>query len=136
MLKGMFNFTGVNWWTLVGGIGLNFAISMFSSLAGAYFAVNESTALFYEEWGMLLMIIAIFAACGLSGYMIYKMADDVPLKHSFLSSLGAAAPFLAIAVVTLNPIILMLAIVAVAGNLNGGMMAMSRSRHYVPPKQD
>ena len=135
MLRYLFSFQGVNWWTLLGGVGLNFVITIFSSLAGAYFATNEATGDAYQQHGALLMMLVIFITCGIAGFVIAKIADDVPVKHAFLSSLGAFVPFLAMAVLTFTPMLFLLAAMATAGNLNGGMLAIRR-RRYVPPRDD
>lgn len=137
MFKELFNFRGVNWWTLLGGIGLNFVITLFISLAGAYFATEGAMSEAYQQYGALLMTLAIFIGCGLAGFVIAKIADDVPVKHSFLSSLGAFVPLVVMAALTFSPYTLMLGAVAVAGGLNGGMLAVRRRHyHYRPPDAD
>jgi len=70
--------------------------------------------------------------CGLSGYVTGKIADDVPLKHAFISSLGAVVPLVASAVLSFNIMALMMAAVAVTGNFNGGMLAIPKPK-YRPP---
>lgn len=137
MFKELFNFRGVNWWTLFGGIGLNFVITLFISLAGAYFATEGAMSEAYQQYGALLMTLAVFIGCGLAGFVIAKIADDVPVKHSFLSSLGAFVPLVVMAALTFSPYTLMLGAVAVAGGLNGGMLAVRRRHyHYRPPDAD
>ena len=128
MFSDLFNFQGINWWTLLGGMGLNFIISMVSSLFGSYLAATESTTEMYQRFGAPAMVLAIFLFCGLSGYIIAKIADDVPVKHAFLSSLGSFVPFVFAGVMSFNPMPLMLAVVAAAGNLNGGMLGAPRPR--------
>ena len=73
---------------------------------------------------------------GEAGFVIAKIADDVPVKHALLSSLGAFVPFLVIAVMTFTPILLMLAVMAAAGNLNGGMLAVRRRHYHYDPHRD
>ena len=136
MFKELFNFRGINWWTLVAGMGLNFVITVFGSLGGAYLATNEATSDAYQQHGPLLMMLAVFIACGLAGFVIAKIADDVPVKHAFLSSLGAFIPFLAMAVLTFAPALLILAAMAVAGGLNGGMLAVRRRHYHYDPHRD
>ncbi|HUV94471.1 MAG TPA: hypothetical protein VMX14_06540 [Anaerolineae bacterium] len=137
MFKELLSFRGVNWWTLLGGMGLNFIITLFISLAGVYFATEGAMSEAYQQYGALLMTLAIFIVCGLAGFVIAKIADDVPVKHSFLSSLGAFVPLVVMAVLTLSPYTLMLGAVALAGGLNGGMLAVRRHHyHYRPPDAD
>jgi len=80
-----------------------------------------------------VVMLAIFLLCGVAGFGIAKIADNVPIKHAFLSSMGAAAPMLAAFFLGPSIIVLMMAIVAVAGNLNGAMVAAPRRRHYDDP---
>mgnify|MGYP006293460735 CR=1 FL=1 len=136
MFSELFNFEGINWWTLLGGIGFNFIITMMSSIGGAYLAQNEATAQLYRNFGSALMILLIFAGCVLAGFVTGKIADTVPVKHAFISSLGAVAPFLFLAITTFNPIAFMMAAVAVAGNLNGGRLAIPRPKHTPPPNRE
>ncbi len=135
MFRDMLNFKRINWWTFLGGAGLNLLISLFASFIGAYLAANEATSDFYMRFGPVLMVLAVFLACGLAGFIISKIADDVPLKHAFLSSLGAVIPFFAAAVLSINPMLLMMAGVAVAGNLNGGMLGLPKPRYRSPDRE-
>jgi len=135
MFKQLLNFNGINWWTLLGGLGLNFVITAITSLAGAYLATNESTAEFYTKFGPPLMVIWLFLACALAGYIVGKIADDLSLKHAFWSSLGAVVPLLAGALLFFNPMQFMLAGVALAGAINGGMFATPRP-HHSPPRAE
>jgi len=128
VLNSLFNFQGVNWWVLLGGMGMNFIITMVYALLGAYLGSNEATADKYAQIGPPVMVLAIFLSCILAGFIAGKLADENPVKHAFLSSLGAFVPFIAVGVMSLNPMMLMLAAVAVAGNLNGGVLAQPRRR--------
>ena len=136
MLRDLLNFRGVNWWTLLGGIGLNFVISTFLGLFGTYLASNEVTADFYARFGAPLMVLAVFGLSVGAGWIVGKIADDEPVKHAFLSSLGAIAPLFFAAVMTFNPMLLMMAAIAAAGNLNGGMLAMPRRHRFTRDDED
>ncbi len=131
MLRSLFNFQRVNWWVLLSGAGFNLIITLVTALVGAYLANNESTAEAYARWGQPLIMLAIFLLCGVTGWLVAKIADDVPLKHAFLAGMGAFLPFLTMAMLTFSPIFLMLAVVALAGALNGGLLGVPR-RHYRP----
>jgi len=133
MFRDLLNFQGVNWWTLLGGLGLNFVITMLTSLFGAYLSSAESTSGFYQQAGPPLMVLIIFLGCGLAGFVVAKIADDVPLKHALWSSLGAVVPFIFGAVLLFSPMQIMLAVVAVAGAFNGGIIGSPRPR-YRPPR--
>ena len=136
MLSDLLNFQGINWWTLLGGLGLNFVITIFASLCCDYLATNESTADIYLQIGPVLMVLVIFIACGLAGFIVAKIADDVPLKHAVWSCLGAIVPFIAGAVLFFNPMQFMLAGVALAGAFNGAMLAIPRPRYRRPQDRE
>ena len=107
--------------------------SLIVALAGTYFAQHETYGAAYEAYGQPVVMLAIFLLCGVAGFGIAKIADSLPLKHALLSSMGAAVPMLAAFVLGPNVIVLMMAIVAVAGNLNGAMLAAPRRRSYGGP---
>lgn len=130
--RDLFNFRGINWWVLLGGLGANFIVFVIFGIGGAYLASNEATAGFYQSYGPPLMVIVLFLACGLAGWVTGKISDEYPVKHAFISSLGAVTPLLFMAIMSLNPMMLVLAGVAAAGNLNGGMLSV-RKRHYYGP---
>jgi hypothetical protein len=131
--RDLFNFDGINWWTLLGGLGLNFVITAIIAIAGAYLGTNEATAAFYGQFGPPIMVLVVFVACVGAGFITAKIADDVPTKHAFISSLGAVVPFIFVAVLSFNPMLFMMAMIAAAGNLNGGMLAAPRRRHGPRP---
>ena len=131
MFSEMFNFRGINWWTLLGGLGLNFVITVFASIGGAYLSSNEATLELYQQIGPPAMVLIIFLACGFSGFITAKIADAEPVKHAFISSLGAIAPFIFTAVISFNIMPIMMAAVAAAGNLNGGILAVRRPRRDI-----
>jgi hypothetical protein len=126
LLKHVMSFEDVNWWTLVSGFGANFIIAAVATILGAYLGSTESTTAWYALYGPPLMLLGVFVAALLTGMVVCRSADDVPLRHAFLSSLGAVAPFVFGALFTLNYMLLMLAIVAVLGNMNGAMMALPK----------
>jgi MFS family permease len=134
MLRHLFSFEGVNWWTLLGGLGLNFVLTLFASLGGAYLSTNPPTADFYARFGAPLMIIVVFLLCGVAGFITGKISDEYQVKHAFLASLGAAVPFLIGAVLLLNPMQMMLAAIAVAGNMNGGMLSVPKPKYTRPER--
>ena len=126
LLKHVMSLENVNWWILAGGVALNVIIAAVSTIAGAALSLTESTAEAYANYGAPLMLLGVFLACLVVGAVISRMADDVPLRHAFLSSLGAAAAFVLGALFTLNYVLLMVAVVAIAGNMNGAMLALPK----------
>lgn len=131
MFRDMFNFRRINWWTLIGGVGMNLFISLMVALLGTYLSLDENTADFYMQYGQPLMMLAVFLLCGLAGFLTSRLADDVPLKHAFLSSMGAFVPFIVSGILTFNIVLIMVAIISVAGGLNGGFLGLPK-RHYRP----
>ncbi len=135
MFKNLFNLEKINWWILLGGIALNLTIVLTVGLVNAYVANHEATAEAYRQFGGPILLLIIFLACGLAGYLVGKMADDEPVKYAFLSSLGAAVPMTVGAFLFVNLSQLLLAIVAVLGGLNGGVLSLPRHRHSPPLKK-
>ncbi|MGI6376757.1 MAG: hypothetical protein ACOX3S_12250 [Anaerolineae bacterium] len=133
MFQDMFNTKGINWWTLLGGLGLNFVLSLMVALGGSYLAQHAEFGAAYEAYGQPIIMLVIFVLCGLSGFTIAKIADNVPLKHALWASMGAFVPMVGAFVLGPNIFLLMMAIVAVAGNLNGAMLAAPKRRSYGPP---
>jgi hypothetical protein len=134
----MFSFQRINWWTLVGGVGLNLFISVMTVLVSIFLSLDEKPKPFYMQFGPALIMLAVFLLCGLAGFVISRLADDVPLKHAFLSSMGAFVPFMVVGILSLaNPLSalhsVMIAIIAVAGGLNGGFLGLPK-RHYRPDR--
>ena len=134
MFRHLFSFDGVNWWTLLGGLGLNFVLTMFISLGGAYLSTNPATEAFYGQFGAPLMIVVVFLFCGLAGFVTGKIADENHVKHAFLASLGAAVPFFIGGLLLFSPIQMMVAAVAVAGNMNGGMLSVPKPKYTRPDR--
>lgn len=128
MLRYLFSLDRVNLWVLLGGAGLNLLIALSSSLVSAYFALAG------DERGPLqpllppLMLLGVFLACGLAGWIIAKISEDVPLRHAFLAALGAAVPYTYFGLTWLNPWLLILGLVAVAGNVNGALLVLRNRR--------
>jgi len=126
MLKHLLSLEDVNWWLLAGGMALNVGIAVLATILGAYLSLAEGSAEAYALYGAPLVMLGVFVASLLSGALIGRLSDQVPLRHAFLSGLGGAAAFIFGAVFTLNYMLLLLAVVAVLGNLNGAMLALPR----------
>ena len=133
MFQDIFNMKAINWWTLLGGLGLNFMLSLMVALGGSYLAQHPQYAAPYEAYGQPVIMLVIFVLCGLSGFAVAKIADNVPLKHALWASMGAFVPMVGAFFLGPNIFVLMMAIVAVAGNLNGAMLAAPKRRSYGPP---
>ncbi len=126
LLKHVWSFENVNWWVLVGGLGANVLIAALVTMLGAYWGTAEEGGGWYALYGAPVMLLGVFLGCILAGVVVSRMAGDVPLRHAFLSSLGAAAAFVLGALLTLNYMLLLLAVVAVLGNLNGAMLSLPK----------
>ena len=93
MLRHLFSFDGINWWTLLGGLGLNFVLTLFAALGGAYLSANPATAEFYGQFGDALMIVVIFVVCGLAGFVVGKIADENRASTPSWPASGRRCPF-------------------------------------------
>jgi hypothetical protein len=134
MYKNLLNLEGINWWTLLGGLGLNLILTLLIATGGTLLAVGDATKDFYQNYGSAVMIAAVFLVCGMNGYIVGKIAEEQPVKHALWASLGAVAPlsFMAVPYLCQEPLRLMLALVAALGALNGGMLSVPKP-HYRPP---
>jgi|YNPNPStandDraft_1061719.scaffolds.fasta_scaffold75283_2 uncharacterized protein YacL len=133
MFKQLLNFEGINWWTLLGGLGLNFIITILVGLLSIYLQATSPEGGFFAMFGAPIMVLIFFLACTLGGFIVGKVAGDEPVKHALWSSLGAVVPLLVASVMMMNLNTLMFPIIALAGAVNGGMLAMPR-RRYSPPQ--
>lgn len=134
MLKYLFSFEGINWWTLLGSLGLNFFVSLLAAGLGMFLGTNPGTADFYTRFGAPLTIVVYFILAGVAGYVTGKIAGEYQVRHAFMGSLGGAIPLLAAGVLTINPMALMLAVIAVAGNLNGAIRSIPKPKYTRPDR--
>ena len=134
MFKDLLNFDGINWWTLLGGLGLNFVITVIVGLGSIYLQATEPEGGFFTSFGAPILVLGLFLACTLAGFIVGKIAGDVPVKHALWSSMGAVVPLLIGSIVFMNPNTLMFPVMALTGGLNGGMLAMPRRRYGPPPR--
>ena len=134
MFRYLFSFREVNWWVLLAGLGLNFVSVTGLAIFGTYLA--ETSPEFYQQWGMVMMVVGIFVFCLVAGFVTGKTAGDLQLRHAFMSSLGAAVPLLVSGVLTLNPMLLLMVAVAMAGAMNGGSLSTPKRRYSPPPRHD
>ncbi|MGI6368631.1 MAG: hypothetical protein ACOX2L_09830 [Anaerolineae bacterium] len=129
LLKHVLSFQDVDWWVLAGGIALNLGIALLATILGAYLAIAPHTAEQYALMGPPVMLLAVFLASLGAGALIARMAYQVPLRHAFIGSIGGAGAFIVGAVVSLNYMLLILALVCILGNLNGAILGLPKP-HY------
>lgn len=134
MFRYLFSFEGINWWTLLGGLGLNFILTLFTAMGGAYLGTNPGTADFYAQFGAPITVVAYFLLTGLVGFVTGKIAGEYQVRHAFMGSLGGLVPLLVVGVLTFTPMALMLAVVGVAGNMNGGMLSVPKPKYTRPDR--
>ncbi len=130
MWKHWTNLDGLNWWLLGGGFGISFVAVGLAAVLGGY--VGTIATEFYLTWGPVLSVVLVFLLCALAGYVTAKFADIHPMKHALWGSMGAVIPLVVGAVLLVHPFLIMLALVSVAGALNGGRLAIPRRRHAPP----
>jgi hypothetical protein len=130
MLKSWMDMKGVNWVLLGGGFGISFVAVGMAAVLGGY--LGSTIPDFYQQWGAVLNVLLVFLLCGFAGFVTARFSDAYPMKHAFWSALGAVIPLVAGAVVLFNPFLIVLALVAMAGALNGGRLGIPR-RHTRTP---
>lgn len=130
MWKRWTNLEGLNWWLLGGGFGISFVAVGLAAVLGGF--VGTIATEFYLTWGPVLSVILVFLLCALAGYVTAKFADVYPMKHALWGSMGAVIPLVVGAVLLVHPFLIMLALVSVAGALNGGRLAIPKRRHAPP----
>jgi hypothetical protein len=121
--KALFDIRGINYWLLGSGIGLNL-IWTFMTLMISYGLLNGNPrAVSTVQIGMMLSILA---GNFVVGWLMGRMADDNRgPTYGLISSLGSL--ILIIFVVLPTGIVgLMVAVMAIAGGLNGGLFSLRR----------
>lgn len=124
--KSLFNLSGLNFWLLGSGIGLTL-IWTFITLMISFniLSQNNEEAISIVQVGMMLSILA---GNFVIGYMMGRMADDNRgPSYGLISSLGSLILIILVVIPT-GVLGLMVAAMAIAGGLNGGLFSLRRHR--------
>jgi hypothetical protein len=120
--KQLFSPSGLNWWTVVSGMGLNFILTSFLFLGVTALAAQGVSEIVYT----LAMSAGAFLVPFVSAYLCGRMSDERFLTYGFYTLLG----FLILAVpgAFYAPMLGLLTVgFGILGALNGATLAARRS---------
>lgn len=124
MIKKILNLKGINYWYLASAIALN----LFWTIAIALFLSTLLLKQVQDSTGLMpvILLLATFLGPFMIGWVVGNMAADLRgPTYGVYGSLGGAVILLAVASST-GSMGFILAIVAIAGGLNGGMVSLRR----------
>jgi len=125
---------GLNWWTVVSGMGMNFVLTILLFLLLAYAATVGIHEIAYTT----IMSLGGFAIPLLTAYVCGRIAEERFLSYAFYPLVG----YLILAVpgiVLVGMFGMLMVIFGVLGAFNGANLAARRAhkrRHYLGDDQD
>jgi hypothetical protein len=123
--KALFNLRGTNFWWLASGVGLN--LSWAVVVLFFVFRVLSAGIDTVENMQVVLMI-GFFLGPLVIGWLIGRWADDGRgPTYGLIGSLGDL-PLILYVILPSGPLGLLVAVVALAGGLNGGLLSQRRRR--------
>ncbi len=123
--KALFNLRGINFWWLASGVGLNLSWAIL--LVFFVFRVLSAGIDTVESMQVVLMI-AFFLGPLAIGWLIGRWADDGRgPTYGLIGSFGGL-PLILYTILPSGLLGLLVALVALAGGLNGGMLSQRRRR--------
>jgi MFS family permease len=123
--KELFNLRGINFWWLASGVGLNLSWAVVVLLF--IFRVLSAGIDTVENMQLVLMV-GFFIGPLVIGWLIGRWADDGRgPTYGLIGSIGSLVLIL-YAVLPSGPLGLLVALVALAGGLNGGLLSQRRRR--------
>jgi hypothetical protein len=118
----IFNFRGINFWHIASSVGLNVLWTGGSLLFTFYFLGRSKDILLILQLGLM---ISVFMGSLIAGLLFGKLAaDGRGLTYGLIGSLGSAALSLFIVLPSGGILGLMLAVIAIAGGVNGGILSL------------
>ncbi len=122
--KALFNPQGANPWYLVSSFLLNFLWTG-ASLVIAYYFLEKSAQ--DGGWLQLTVMVSVFVGSLISGLLIGRLAqDNRGPTYGLLGSLGSAGISLFFFATIGGIFGIMLAVIALAGGLNGGLLSLRK----------
>ena len=123
--KALFNLRGINFWWLVSGVGLNISWTIVVLL----FAFRVlSAGIDTVENVQVVLMVGSFLGPLVIGWLIGRWAGDGRgPTYGLIGSFGSLALILYV-VLPSGPLGLLVAVVAAAGGLNGGLLSERRRR--------
>lgn len=128
IFRNIFNFRGINFWHLANSVGWNILWTG-ASLLIIFFGLGKS------QQGFLLLqiglMVSIFVGPLIAGFLFgHLAADGRGLTYGVVGSLGSVVLSLIFILPSGGFLGLMLAVIAIAGGLNGGLLSL---RRHPPP---
>ena len=123
--KSLVNLSGLNYWLIASGIGLNLIFTYLAILL-TFAGLNVGPQA--VEGTQLILMALIFLSNLLTGWLIGWMADDNRgPTYGLLSSLSSVGLIVTI-ILPAGILGILLAVVALAGGINGGVLSMRRQK--------
>jgi hypothetical protein len=120
--RDIFNMKGINLWHIANSVGWNILWTGGSLLFTFYFLGNSPDAFLILQIGLM---ISVFVGSFTAGLVIGRLAADRRgLTYGVIGSLGSVILALFIVLPSGGILGLMLAVIALAGGLNGGTMSL------------
>jgi hypothetical protein len=125
MLRDIMNTDDINWFMVLGSLGLNYVLFKTTEILGLLLLSSEQLFSLYD----LLITLAAFAAGLLAGFITAKFAPDRPLKYAVWGIPGILAPFLFMALQTASILFVIAGLVGAMGTFNGGILGTGKPKH-------
>lgn len=124
--KSLVNLNGLNIWLVASGIGLN----MIFTFMIIFFSFSSLTDAPQAPEGIQLALMAsVFLSTFATGWLIGRMADDNRgPAYGLISSLGSLGLIVTV-ILPAGIMGLLLAVAALAGGINGGLMSLRRGKN-------
>jgi hypothetical protein len=123
--KSLVNFSGLNYWLLASGIGLNLIFTFIIIFLSFDSLTTNPQA---PELIQIGLMVAIFFSTFLTGWLLGRMADDNRgPTYGLIGSLGSVGLIIPL-LLPAGILGFLLAVVALAGGLNGGIMSLPRKK--------
>ena len=123
--KQLFDLRGTNLWLIAAAVGCNVLWTLLTLFTGVFVLANDESATAIVQLGLM---ISEFLGPFFSGWFIgWTAADGRGPTYGVIGSLGSVGLILFMLLPT-GIIGLMVAVVALAGGLNGGLLSEGRRR--------
>lgn len=125
--KNIFNLRGINYWHVANSVGWNILGTGFSLVLTFYFVNNYPDAIMIVQ---VFLMVTIFIVSFTAGLLFGRLASDGRgLTYGVIGSLPSAALSLFLILPSGGILGLMLALIALAGGFNGGLLSFQNPKH-------
>jgi len=125
MLRDIMNTDDINWFMVLGSLGLNYVLFKTTEILGLLLLSSEQLFSLYD----LLITLSAFLAGLLAGFITAKFAPDRPFKYAIWGIPGILAPFLFMALQTASILFVIAGLVGAMGTFNGGILGTGKPKH-------